>query len=82
MTRPVDTKHTMHVGGDYRFDESDNETDTNARGAFVFTGLYSSGGRTTVRGGALDFADFLLGLPQQATRAVRARQRADVAASR
>jgi hypothetical protein len=29
--------------------------------------LYSSGGLTTIRGGALDFADFLLGLPQQAT---------------
>ena len=57
----------MHIGGDVRFDESDNQTDTNARGAFVFTGLYSSGGRTTVRGGSLDFADFLLGLPQQAS---------------
>jgi hypothetical protein len=67
LTRPAGTKHTMHMGGDYRFDESNNQTDANARGAFVFTGLYSSGGRTTVRGGALDFADFLLGLPQQAT---------------
>jgi hypothetical protein len=66
-TRPTGTKHTMHIGGDLRFDESDNQTDANARGAFVFTGLYSSGGRTTVRGGALDFADFLLGLPQQAS---------------
>ena len=66
-TRPVRTKHTMHVGGDFRSDESDNETNPNARGAFVFTGLYSSGGRTTVRGESLDFADFLLGLPQQAS---------------
>jgi len=66
-TRPTGAKHTMHIGGDLRFDESDNQTDANARGAFVFTGLYSSGGRTTVRGGALDFADFLLGLPQQAS---------------
>jgi len=66
-TRPVGTKHTMHFGGDTRFDESDNQTDSNARGSFVFTGLYSSGGRTTVRGGSLDFADFLLGMPQQAS---------------
>jgi hypothetical protein len=57
----------MHIGGDFRFDQSDNQTDSNARGAFVFTGLYSSGGLSTVRGGALDFADFLLGMPQQAT---------------
>ena len=34
-------------------------------GAFVFTGLYTSGG-VPVRCGGLDFADFLLGLPQQA----------------
>ena len=34
----------MRIGGDIRFDESDNQTDANARGAFVFTGLYSSGG--------------------------------------
>ena len=67
LTRPAGTKHTMHIGGDYRFDESDNQTDSNARGAFVFTGLYASGGSTTIRGGGLDFADFLLGLPQQAT---------------
>ena len=67
LTRPAGTKHTMHIGGDFRFDQSDNQTDSNARGAFVFTGLYSSGGLPTVRGGALDFADFLLGMPQQAT---------------
>lgn len=66
-TRPVGTKHLMRVGGDLRFDESDSQTDANARGAFVFTGLYSSGGLLTARGGGLDFADFLLGMPQQAT---------------
>jgi hypothetical protein len=66
-TRPIGTKHTMRVGGDVRLDQSDNQTDANARGAFVFTGLYSSGGLTSVRGGGLDFADFLLGMPQQAT---------------
>jgi hypothetical protein len=66
-TRPIGTKHTMRIGGDVRFDDSANQTDANARGAFVFTGLYSSGGLATVRGGGLDFADFLLGLPQQAS---------------
>ena len=43
-TRPIGTKHTMRIGGDLRLDESDNQTDANARGTFVFTGLYSSGG--------------------------------------
>lgn len=66
-TRPIGTKHTMRVGGDLRLDESASQTDANARGAFVFTGLYSSGGLTTVRGGGFDFADFLLGMPQQAS---------------
>lgn len=66
-TRPVTTKHTLRFGGDIRLDHSDSQTDANARGAFVFTGLYSSGGSLAARGGGLDFADFLLGLPQQAT---------------
>jgi hypothetical protein len=66
-TRPIGTKHTMRIGGDVRFDDSASQTDANARGAFVFTGLYSSGGLATARGGGLDFADFLLGLPQQAS---------------
>ena len=66
-TRPVGTKHTMRVGGDLRLDDSANQTDANARGAFVFTGLYASGGSPVTRGGGLDFADFLLGMPQQAS---------------
>ncbi len=66
LTRPAGAKHTMHIGGDYRFDRSDNDTNNNARGAFVFTGLYASGGLPTVRVAGVDFADFLLGLPQQA----------------
>ena len=46
-------------------------------GAFVFTGLYASGGdRGDAHGGGLDFADFLLGLPQQAIAPVRPGQRA------
>jgi trimeric autotransporter adhesin len=66
-TRPVTTKHTLRFGGDLRLDRADSRTDANARGAFVFTGLYASGGSIAARGDGLDFADFLLGLPQQAT---------------
>jgi len=58
--------HTLRFGGDYRHDWADSRTESNAQGAFTFSGLYSSGS-TTVRGGGYDFADFLLGLPQQAT---------------
>src|SRR5581483_1406566 len=44
-------------GGDYRSIQFDSRTDANARGSFVFTGLYTG----------VDFADFLLGLPQQSS---------------
>ena len=50
-------RHTVRFGGDYRDIHADSQTDANARGSFVFTGLYSG----------VDFGDFLLGLPQQAT---------------
>jgi trimeric autotransporter adhesin len=49
--------HTFRFGGDYRDIRLDSRTDPNARGSFVFTGLYTG----------VDFADFLMGLPQQAT---------------
>ncbi|HTK29547.1 MAG TPA: TonB-dependent receptor [Vicinamibacterales bacterium] len=50
-------QHTVRFGGDWRVIRADSRSDPNARGSYVFTGLYSG----------LDFADFLLGLPQQAT---------------
>jgi hypothetical protein len=50
-------KHTVRFGGDYRDIRADSRADANARGSYVFTGLYSGS----------DFADFLLGVPQQAT---------------
>lgn len=50
-------RQTLRFGGDVRRDVSSSRTDSNARGTFVFTGLYSGS----------DFADFLLGLPQQAS---------------
>ena len=65
FSRPFQ-RHTFRVGGDARWDMSENQTDANARGAFVFTGLYT-GAAAISRGPGADFADFLLGLPQQAS---------------
>ena len=56
LTRPLQ-RHTLRLGGGFRRDISDGRTVSDARGNFVFTGLYSG----------LDFADFLLGMPQQAS---------------
>ena len=66
MTRPFN-RHAFRMGGDVRFDTSSGRTDADARGSFVFTGLYSANSTQVPRGTGLDFADFLLGLPQQAT---------------
>ena len=60
-------RHMLRLGGDYRWDTSNNRTDPNARGGFVFTGLYTGGATANARGDGLDFADFLFGLPQQAS---------------
>jgi hypothetical protein len=65
MTHPL-RSHTFRVGGDARLDRSGGITTGDARGAYVFTGLYSAGS-PGVRSSGLDFADFLLGLPQQAS---------------
>jgi len=56
LTRTVGA-HTISVGGEFRDQRFESHVDANARGSFVFTGLYSGS----------DFADFLLGMPQQAT---------------
>jgi hypothetical protein len=56
MTK-IKGKHVLRWGGDYRDIRFDSRTDANARGSFVFTGLFTGA----------DFADYLLGLPQQAT---------------
>jgi len=64
LTKPF-TRHTLRIGGDYRQDLATNQAAQNAQGAFTFTGLYSSGS-AQVRTGGYDFADFLLGMPQQA----------------
>lgn len=60
-------KHTWRWGGDYRRVQVNTETSSNARGSFIFTGLNTaqlSAGQP-VSGTGFDFADFLLGLPQQ-----------------
>jgi uncharacterized membrane protein YgcG len=60
-------KHTWRWGGDFRRVQINTETDGNPRGSFVFTGLNTSKivGGQPVAGTGYDFADFLLGLPQQ-----------------
>ncbi len=61
-------KHTWRGGGDFRRVQVNTETDGNARGSFSFSGAntsqYNSSG-TQIAGTGYDFADFLLGLPQQ-----------------
>ncbi len=60
-------KHFWRWGGDFRRVQLNTETDSNARGSFIFTGLNTSQivGGNAVPGTGYDFADFLLGLPQQ-----------------
>src|SRR5439155_18267809 len=60
-------RHQLRFGGDYRQDGVTTENTTNARGSFTFTGLYSSGGAPVAGKTGADFADFLLGVPQQAS---------------
>jgi trimeric autotransporter adhesin len=60
-------KHSWRWGGDFRRVQLNTETDGNGRGSFVFTGINTSKlmGGTAVAGTGYDFADFLLGVPQQ-----------------
>jgi hypothetical protein len=59
-------RHNLRWGGGFSDTHLNNRTDANARGAFVFTGLFTTGATATEQSGA-DFADFLLGMPQQAS---------------
>ncbi|MBV9574140.1 MAG: TonB-dependent receptor [Acidobacteriales bacterium] len=56
-------KNTWRWGGDFRRIQTNIKTDSNGRGSFVFSGLNTS--NSIVDGTGYDFADFLLGLPQQ-----------------
>jgi hypothetical protein len=61
--------HTFRWGGEFRYIRLDSLSNSNPRGSFVFTGLYTSAlanGRP-VTGTGLDLADFLLGYAQQAS---------------
>jgi hypothetical protein len=66
-SRPFGRNHSIRAGGDYRYDVTTTNTESNANGSFVFTGLYTSGGGQLGGLTGFDFADFLLGMPQQAT---------------
>ena len=59
-------KHILRWGGDFRRLQINTHTDSNARGSFVFTGANTAQfvGGLPVGGTGVDFADFLLGLPQ------------------
>jgi hypothetical protein len=60
-------KQTLRWGGDFRRIQINTETSSDPRGTFVFTGAATSQfvNGTAVAGTGYDFADFLLGLPQQ-----------------
>jgi len=62
-------QHNVRFGGNFRTQRLDSQTDSNARGSFVFTGFYTSGlaDGTVVPGTGSDLADFLLGQSQQAS---------------
>ena len=62
-------RHALRIGGGYRGLWLDTQSDTNARGSFVFTGLYTSHvvNNRPEAGTGIDFADFLLGAAQQAS---------------
>ena len=60
-------RHTMRWGADLRLMSTDSRVNTNPRGTFVFTGVYTGGTTGSAAGRNNDFADFLLGLTQQAT---------------
>jgi hypothetical protein len=62
-------KHNWRFGGDYRRILQSFRSARNAEGSFVFTGFatsqYATGSTQPVADTGYDFADFLLGFPQQ-----------------
>ena len=61
-------KHSWRWGGDFRRVEPNTETVSNGRGTFAFSGINTSliaANGNPAPGTGYDFADFLLGLPQQ-----------------
>jgi hypothetical protein len=62
-------KHYWRFGGDYRRIFQNFQSARNAEGSFVFTGFatsqYAAGSTQPLANTGFDFADFLLGFPQQ-----------------
>ena len=52
------TRHTLRAGADVRLDNTNSQTDVNPNGAFVFTGLYASGGAPVIQGGGTGLRRF------------------------
>jgi hypothetical protein len=65
-SRPIG-RHLIQMGGVFNHDKTTTNNESNANGAFVFTGLYTANGGALGGLTGFDFADFLLGMPQQAT---------------
>jgi trimeric autotransporter adhesin len=65
----VKGNHTMTFGGDFKRQDRNTITDPNARGTFQFSGLFTSelSSGQPIPNTGLDFADFLLGLPEFAS---------------
>ncbi len=62
--------HNLSIGGDHRWMQLNNRTDSNARGSFNFSGTQTSAFDASgqpLKGTGFDFADFLLGLPQSSS---------------
>jgi trimeric autotransporter adhesin len=60
-------RHQIQAGGVFNYDSTTTNNESNANGAFVFTGIYTADGGALGGLTGFDFADFLLGMPQQAT---------------
>ena len=64
-------KHNLRFGGDYRRILQSFRSAKNSEGSFVFTGFetsqFAAGSTQPAADTGYDFADFLLGLPQQST---------------
>ncbi|HEX5108213.1 MAG TPA: TonB-dependent receptor [Vicinamibacterales bacterium] len=66
-SHPFGRRHQVRAGGDFRFDRTTTNTQSNPNGNFVYSGLYTANGNDAAGRVGFDFADFLLGMPAQAT---------------
>ena len=60
-------RHQIQSGAVFNYDKTTTNNESNANGQFVFTGIYTANGGALGGKNGFDFADFLLGMPQQAT---------------